>query len=100
MRILTLSYLLKLGPIIWWAMPVPASAPTSPEGASQYSWYPDSIYFPEKFLNERLGPDITADEEKKCMSMLGPSFIKPDMLALYWSHSEGILGINVSTSGL
>ncbi|KAJ9048409.1 hypothetical protein DSO57_1035379 [Entomophthora muscae] len=28
-----LSYLVKLGPIIWWAMPVPASVPPSPEGA-------------------------------------------------------------------
>ncbi|KAJ9088115.1 hypothetical protein DSO57_1026246 [Entomophthora muscae] len=37
-----LSYLVKLGPIIWWAMSVPASAPPSPEGASQYSWYSDS----------------------------------------------------------
>ncbi|KAJ9089946.1 hypothetical protein DSO57_1007765 [Entomophthora muscae] len=36
-----LSYLLKLGPIIWWAMPVPASTPPSPAGAPQYSWYPD-----------------------------------------------------------
>ncbi|KAJ9054454.1 hypothetical protein DSO57_1014293 [Entomophthora muscae] len=31
-----LSYLVKLGPIIWWAMPVPVSAPPSPEGASHY----------------------------------------------------------------
>ncbi|KAJ9057347.1 hypothetical protein DSO57_1023653 [Entomophthora muscae] len=30
----TLSYLVKLGPIIWWAMPVPASASPSPERAS------------------------------------------------------------------
>ncbi|KAJ9088011.1 hypothetical protein DSO57_1027293 [Entomophthora muscae] len=37
-----LSYLLKLGPIIWWAMPVPALTPPSPTGAPQYSWYPDS----------------------------------------------------------
>ncbi|KAJ9088973.1 hypothetical protein DSO57_1017754 [Entomophthora muscae] len=29
----TLSYLVKLGPIIWWAIPVPVSAPSSPEGA-------------------------------------------------------------------
>ncbi|KAJ9064181.1 hypothetical protein DSO57_1033119 [Entomophthora muscae] len=28
-----LSYLLKLGPIIWWAMPVPALTPPSPAGA-------------------------------------------------------------------
>ncbi|KAJ9050195.1 hypothetical protein DSO57_1016696 [Entomophthora muscae] len=34
-----LSYLVKLGPIIWWAMPVPASAPPSPEGTLQYSCY-------------------------------------------------------------
>ncbi|KAJ9065916.1 hypothetical protein DSO57_1014751 [Entomophthora muscae] len=37
-----LSYLVKLGPIIWWAMPVPASTPPSPAGALRYSWYPDS----------------------------------------------------------
>ncbi|KAJ9083688.1 hypothetical protein DSO57_1032293 [Entomophthora muscae] len=36
-----LSYLLKLGPIIWWAMPVPALTPPSLAGAPQYSWYPD-----------------------------------------------------------
>ncbi|KAJ9061180.1 hypothetical protein DSO57_1023093 [Entomophthora muscae] len=36
-----LSYLVKLGPIIWWAMPVPALTPSSPAGAPQYSWYPD-----------------------------------------------------------
>ncbi|KAJ9083260.1 hypothetical protein DSO57_1036453 [Entomophthora muscae] len=35
-----LSYLVKLGPIILWAMPVPASTPPSSAGASQYSWYP------------------------------------------------------------
>ncbi|KAJ9075582.1 hypothetical protein DSO57_1034690 [Entomophthora muscae] len=38
-----LSYLLKLGPIIWWAMPVPASTPPSPTGAPRYSWYPDTF---------------------------------------------------------
>ncbi|KAJ9054996.1 hypothetical protein DSO57_1008882 [Entomophthora muscae] len=37
-----LSYMVKLGPIIWWAMPVPASTPPSPDGALQYSWYPES----------------------------------------------------------
>ncbi|KAJ9075902.1 hypothetical protein DSO57_1031229 [Entomophthora muscae] len=36
-----LSYLVKLGPIIWWAMPVPALTPPSPAGAPRYSWYPD-----------------------------------------------------------
>ncbi|KAJ9090122.1 hypothetical protein DSO57_1005859 [Entomophthora muscae] len=40
-----LSYLVKLGPIICWAIPVPVSASPSPEGASQYSWYPDKISF-------------------------------------------------------
>ncbi|KAJ9062913.1 hypothetical protein DSO57_1005715 [Entomophthora muscae] len=43
-----LSYLVKLGPIIWWAMPVPALTPPSPAGAPQYSWYPDRRHvFPE-----------------------------------------------------
>ncbi|KAJ9082704.1 hypothetical protein DSO57_1002221 [Entomophthora muscae] len=37
-----LSYLVKLGPIIWWAMPVPASTPLSPTGAPRYSWHPDT----------------------------------------------------------
>ncbi|KAJ9054074.1 hypothetical protein DSO57_1018333 [Entomophthora muscae] len=37
-----LSYLVKLGPIIWWAMPVPASTPLSPAGAPRYSWYPET----------------------------------------------------------
>ncbi|KAJ9069301.1 hypothetical protein DSO57_1019864 [Entomophthora muscae] len=32
-----LSYLVKLGPIIWWAIPVPALTPPSPTGAPQYS---------------------------------------------------------------
>ncbi|KAJ9053134.1 hypothetical protein DSO57_1027312 [Entomophthora muscae] len=27
--------LVKLGPIIWWAMPIPASAPPSPERAAR-----------------------------------------------------------------
>ncbi|KAJ9050588.1 hypothetical protein DSO57_1038739 [Entomophthora muscae] len=36
-----LSHLVKLGHIIWWTMPVPASAPPSPKVTSQYSWYPD-----------------------------------------------------------
>ncbi|KAJ9076153.1 hypothetical protein DSO57_1028973 [Entomophthora muscae] len=41
-----ISYLVKLGPIIWWAMSVPAYAPLSPEGSSRYSWYPDKMdYF-------------------------------------------------------
>ncbi|KAJ9082639.1 hypothetical protein DSO57_1002585 [Entomophthora muscae] len=38
-----LSYLVKLGPIIWWAMPVPALTPPSPAGAPRYSWYPDKL---------------------------------------------------------
>ncbi|KAJ9084785.1 hypothetical protein DSO57_1020727 [Entomophthora muscae] len=37
-----LSYLVKLGPIIWWAMPVPASTPLLPAGAPRYSWYPEN----------------------------------------------------------
>ncbi|KAJ9063689.1 hypothetical protein DSO57_1038297 [Entomophthora muscae] len=35
------SYLVKLGPIIWWAIPVPALTPPSPAGAPRYSWYPE-----------------------------------------------------------
>ncbi|KAJ9062502.1 hypothetical protein DSO57_1010074 [Entomophthora muscae] len=35
--------LVKLGPIIWWAMLVPASTPLSPARASQYSWYPENL---------------------------------------------------------
>ncbi|KAJ9058805.1 hypothetical protein DSO57_1008335 [Entomophthora muscae] len=38
-----LSYLVKLSPIIWWAMPVPALTPPSPAGAPQYSWYPEKL---------------------------------------------------------
>ncbi|KAJ9067281.1 hypothetical protein DSO57_1001388 [Entomophthora muscae] len=36
-----LSYLVKLGPIIWWAMPVPILTLPLPAGAPRYSWYPD-----------------------------------------------------------
>ncbi|KAJ9052295.1 hypothetical protein DSO57_1035694 [Entomophthora muscae] len=36
-----LSHLVKLGPIIWWAMLVPALTPPSSAGALGYSWYPD-----------------------------------------------------------
>ncbi|KAJ9057258.1 hypothetical protein DSO57_1024364 [Entomophthora muscae] len=46
-----LSYLLKLSPIIWWAMPVPALTPPSPAGAPQYSWYPDMAQV-HKFLSK------------------------------------------------
>ncbi|KAJ9071294.1 hypothetical protein DSO57_1038336 [Entomophthora muscae] len=38
-----LSYLVKLGPIIWWAMLVPALTPPSPDGAPRYSWYPEKL---------------------------------------------------------
>ncbi|KAJ9065236.1 hypothetical protein DSO57_1021692 [Entomophthora muscae] len=38
-----LFYLVKLGPIIWWAMSVPASTPPSPTGVLQYSWYSDRL---------------------------------------------------------
>ncbi|KAJ9061778.1 hypothetical protein DSO57_1017191 [Entomophthora muscae] len=31
-----LSYLVKLDPIIWWAIPVPALTPPSPTGAPRY----------------------------------------------------------------
>ncbi|KAJ9065106.1 hypothetical protein DSO57_1023316 [Entomophthora muscae] len=44
-----LSYLIKLGPIIWWAMPVPALTPSSPTGVPWYSWYPDIL--PYSFLS-------------------------------------------------
>ncbi|KAJ9069766.1 hypothetical protein DSO57_1015261 [Entomophthora muscae] len=36
-----LYYLVKLGPIIWWAMLVPTLTPPSPAEALRYSWYPD-----------------------------------------------------------
>ncbi|KAJ9085499.1 hypothetical protein DSO57_1013328 [Entomophthora muscae] len=36
-----LSYLVKLGPIIWWAISAPALTPPSPAGAPWYSWYLD-----------------------------------------------------------
>ncbi|KAJ9052178.1 hypothetical protein DSO57_1036811 [Entomophthora muscae] len=46
-----LFYLVKLIPIIWWAMPVPASTPSSTTGALQYSWYLDTNgYFLKKPL--------------------------------------------------
>ncbi|KAJ9079655.1 hypothetical protein DSO57_1033224 [Entomophthora muscae] len=35
-----LPFLVKLGLIVWWAMSGPASP--LPDGAVQYSWYPDS----------------------------------------------------------
>ncbi|KAJ9049162.1 hypothetical protein DSO57_1027525 [Entomophthora muscae] len=38
-----LYYLVKLGPIIWWAIPVPALTLPSPAGAPRYSWYPDTV---------------------------------------------------------
>ncbi|KAJ9087243.1 hypothetical protein DSO57_1035023 [Entomophthora muscae] len=37
-----ISYLVKLGPTIWWATPVPILTPPLPAGAPQHSWYPDS----------------------------------------------------------
>ncbi|KAJ9069354.1 hypothetical protein DSO57_1019354 [Entomophthora muscae] len=37
-----LSCLVKLSPIIWWAMPLLASTPPSLAGASQYSWYTET----------------------------------------------------------
>ncbi|KAJ9054767.1 hypothetical protein DSO57_1010643 [Entomophthora muscae] len=52
-----LFYLVKLGLIIWWAMPVPASTPFSPAGASQYSWYPDNKIgnlFPFKWVLDSI----------------------------------------------
>ncbi|KAJ9066685.1 hypothetical protein DSO57_1007185 [Entomophthora muscae] len=50
----TLSYLVKLGPIIWWAMPVPASSPPLPEGAFWYSWYPDTVKKADTISNSGL----------------------------------------------
>ncbi|KAJ9080088.1 hypothetical protein DSO57_1028773 [Entomophthora muscae] len=38
-----LSYLVNLGPIIWWAILVPALTPLLPAGAPQYYWYPDIL---------------------------------------------------------
>ncbi|KAJ9051335.1 hypothetical protein DSO57_1005623 [Entomophthora muscae] len=34
------SCLIKSGPIFWWAMPVPASVPSSPDDAVQYTGIP------------------------------------------------------------
>ncbi|KAJ9089417.1 hypothetical protein DSO57_1013355 [Entomophthora muscae] len=48
-----LSYLVKLGPIIWWAMSVPALTPPSPDGALRYSWYPD-IQFLTTPMREKM----------------------------------------------
>ncbi|KAJ9060403.1 hypothetical protein DSO57_1031232 [Entomophthora muscae] len=67
-----LPYLVKLGPIIWWAMPVPALTPPSPAGAPQYSW-PPTPKVPVNPTNESAGqakdPEITwataAGEAKK-----------------------------------
>ncbi|KAJ9064531.1 hypothetical protein DSO57_1029547 [Entomophthora muscae] len=46
-----LFYLVKLSPIIWWAIPVPAYAPPSPERSEQYSWYSDMYVRIENFLS-------------------------------------------------
>ncbi|KAJ9079909.1 hypothetical protein DSO57_1030653 [Entomophthora muscae] len=41
-----LSYLVKLGPIIWWVMPVPALTPPSPAGALRFTPQQPNIPFP------------------------------------------------------
>ncbi|KAJ9083416.1 hypothetical protein DSO57_1034864 [Entomophthora muscae] len=38
-----LSYLVKLGPILWWAMPVSSLTLPNPNGSEQYTWYPGSL---------------------------------------------------------
>ncbi|KAJ9086320.1 hypothetical protein DSO57_1005310 [Entomophthora muscae] len=54
-----LSYLVKLGAIIWWAMPVPALTPPSPTGAPKYSWYPDTF---RKLLGGLIPQEKTKDQ--------------------------------------
>ncbi|KAJ9052382.1 hypothetical protein DSO57_1034721, partial [Entomophthora muscae] len=53
----TLSYLVKLGPIIWWTMPVTASTPPSPSGTSQCSWYPYRVLLVDRITWAR-GPQV------------------------------------------
>ncbi|KAJ9056922.1 hypothetical protein DSO57_1027611 [Entomophthora muscae] len=60
-----LSYLVKLGPIIWWAMPVPVSTPPSPAGAPQYSWYPDIKLHSEFSLSVLNLPSINSFSDSK-----------------------------------
>ncbi|KAJ9081056.1 hypothetical protein DSO57_1018526 [Entomophthora muscae] len=65
--------LLKLGLIIWWAMSVPASAPPLPEGAVQYSWYPDT-----RILNKSISSSIL-QYETTFLDVFLPSWNHPDM---------------------
>ncbi|KAJ9066638.1 hypothetical protein DSO57_1007711 [Entomophthora muscae] len=62
-----LSYLVKLGLTISWAIPVPALTPPSPAGAPRYSWYPDTMYFMACYLvvMSILGPDSGTVNRKK-----------------------------------
>ncbi|KAJ9073866.1 hypothetical protein DSO57_1011981 [Entomophthora muscae] len=83
-----LSYLLKLGPIIWWAMQVPALTPPSPAGASQYSWYPESsgdvvktsttrIHCPQnqKPMTKSCQPEVRKKQRRKTTWYKNPSVI-------------------------
>ncbi|KAJ9069091.1 hypothetical protein DSO57_1021985 [Entomophthora muscae] len=51
-----LSYLVKLDPIIWWAMPIPASTPPSPTGALRVENYCIGKYL----LQIILGPGTSS----------------------------------------
>ncbi|KAJ9051713.1 hypothetical protein DSO57_1001979 [Entomophthora muscae] len=38
----SLSYIIKLAPILWWALPAGLTAPHPEPNASTYDWLPDS----------------------------------------------------------
>ncbi|KAJ9069973.1 hypothetical protein DSO57_1013263 [Entomophthora muscae] len=45
----SVSYIIKLAPILWWALPTGSAAPHSkPPNTSTYDWIPDTITFSEK----------------------------------------------------
>ncbi|KAJ9088804.1 hypothetical protein DSO57_1019527, partial [Entomophthora muscae] len=60
-----LSYLVKLGPIIWWAMPVPVLTPPSSARALRYSWYPDIKLHSELSLSVLNLPSINSFSDSK-----------------------------------
>ncbi|KAJ9089422.1 hypothetical protein DSO57_1013173 [Entomophthora muscae] len=77
-----LSYLLKLEPIIWWAMPVPASAPPSPEGAGkiEVNLEVETSSFDQPSLSP---PDCSSDKELPPLYGLTITHLFHDLLSDY-----------------
>ncbi|KAJ9048815.1 hypothetical protein DSO57_1031028 [Entomophthora muscae] len=88
----SLSYIIKLAPILWWALPAGLTAPhPEPPNASTYDWLPDR----DDVRNDNL--DATKSQNTEPESNPGQNPLQTTRL-IGWEHGNPLLIKKVATS--